>query len=266
MIVALLQLIYISREGISFVYPFNDIYHFILNLGFASHWGFEYGHSFNAPVWSVSIEVLLYTIFFVTAFWGRGNLIFVLFISIFSIILFKFYGNIILQGISLFYLGGVVFHITQLVSRDYQFLKYFIWIFTATIWLTVIINFYVVDIANMLRTYGSYGKILLLIFTNYILFPITICCIALIEIERGEFLKRISWIGDITYSSYLLHFPLQLFFALLVSYNIISPDSYLNSGFFAIFFMILIPSSYVTYIKFERPVQKMIRDHLLTYR
>ena len=52
--VAVLQFFYISRENTSFVYPFNDTFHFLLNIGFASHWGFQSGWSFNAPVWSVT--------------------------------------------------------------------------------------------------------------------------------------------------------------------------------------------------------------------
>lgn len=65
--VALLQSMYRSQHGRSFIYENNDITHFILNLLFASHWGFERGHSFNAPVWSVSHEVLLYAAFFLFA-------------------------------------------------------------------------------------------------------------------------------------------------------------------------------------------------------
>ena len=63
--VVLLQQIYRSISGDFFVYPFNDAYHFVLNLGFASSWGLEKGWSYNAPVWSVSVEILLYILFFV---------------------------------------------------------------------------------------------------------------------------------------------------------------------------------------------------------
>ena len=42
----------------------NDIYHFVLQLFFISSWGFENGHSFNTPIWSVSIEIAIYGVFF----------------------------------------------------------------------------------------------------------------------------------------------------------------------------------------------------------
>lgn len=64
LVVALLQLLFISHEGNFFVYPFNDINNFILHLGFANAWSSSSVMSFNAPAWSVSIEVLLYCLFF----------------------------------------------------------------------------------------------------------------------------------------------------------------------------------------------------------
>lgn len=54
----------INAIGSYFVYPNNDIKHFLLNLFFASSWSFESGHSFNGPIWSVSVEVLLHALFF----------------------------------------------------------------------------------------------------------------------------------------------------------------------------------------------------------
>ena len=65
-LVALLQAVYVARNIKPFVFQYNDAYHFLLNLSFTSGWGFQKGWSFNAPVWSVSIEILLYFLFF---FW-----------------------------------------------------------------------------------------------------------------------------------------------------------------------------------------------------
>src|SRR5690606_2751289 len=45
------------------IYPYNDLYHFVLNLFFVSHWGLEAGDSFHAPIWSVSVEVFIYILF-----------------------------------------------------------------------------------------------------------------------------------------------------------------------------------------------------------
>jgi peptidoglycan/LPS O-acetylase OafA/YrhL len=53
------QFLMLRYFGSFFVYPNNDLYHFLLQLVFASNWGFERGNSFNGPVWSVSVEVFL---------------------------------------------------------------------------------------------------------------------------------------------------------------------------------------------------------------
>jgi peptidoglycan/LPS O-acetylase OafA/YrhL len=46
------------------IYPNNDLKHFLLNLVFAVRWGLEDAIAFNAPVWSVSVEILAYVSFF----------------------------------------------------------------------------------------------------------------------------------------------------------------------------------------------------------
>lgn len=99
-----------------FVYPFNDTYDFFLNLFFASAWGFEKGYSFNAPVWSVSVEVLLYAIFFVFCRIFNLNfiaLLFVIFVGHLLHSLSDAYGlndvDVIAGGVRKFFVGGFVF-------------------------------------------------------------------------------------------------------------------------------------------------------------
>src|ERR1700704_5409881 len=65
--VAFLQFLFKAQIGHFFVFPANDARHFILNLLFIQQWGWKWDWSFNAPTWSVSIEVLLYVLFFVIA-------------------------------------------------------------------------------------------------------------------------------------------------------------------------------------------------------
>ena len=64
-LVVFLQIYYFKNFNDYYIYQFNDLKHFLLNLSFISFWGFEDGLSFNGPIWSVSIEVLLYLIFYI---------------------------------------------------------------------------------------------------------------------------------------------------------------------------------------------------------
>ena len=59
-----LQAIYFAKKDYFFVYQNNDVPHFIYQLFLASNWGFEKGSSFNGPIWSISVEVLIYCFFF----------------------------------------------------------------------------------------------------------------------------------------------------------------------------------------------------------
>lgn len=258
-LVALFQLLYVSRHGYSFIYQFNDLYHFFLQLGFASNWGFQSGWSFNGPIWSVSIEVILYFIFFLSALYRQGDRLFCLLVSVISITLLYLTDQPVFEGLSLFFLGGFLYNVLIKLSNKDSSLKLLIYIFTAISWLLVILNFYIIDFSNLLLNQGFVGLILLKLFPIYILFPLTVGSLVLLEIDRGITLKRLSWIGDITYSSYLLHFPLQLLFALAVSYGIINPKFYLELKYLILFYIILIPLSYIVHQKFERPMQKAIR-------
>ena len=60
-----------STQGAYFVYPNNDLFHFILQLTCSSAWGaWPHRNAFNGPFWSVSVEILLYALFFVVCKFG----------------------------------------------------------------------------------------------------------------------------------------------------------------------------------------------------
>ena len=266
LLVAILQKIYITQNPYYFVYQFNDAYHFVLNLFMATRWGFEEGWSFNAPIWSVSIEILLYIAFFVIASRRWGSPFFCLTISLasFVAIVSRPAHHPLFEGLALFFLGGFVFYATSIMATKPLKFKSIVYFVAITAWILTIINVYLFSFADLFPTTSDimnnvfhYG------FLFYILFPFTVASVALVEIDKGQFLQSLSWLGDITYSSYLLHFPLQLVFALAVSYGILKSDFYLQPIYLIIFFAILIPISYFTFIRFERPAQKFLRQKML---
>lgn len=62
--VLILQAMAWAIDGHHFVDQNNDAWHFLLQFFFASNWGLESAASFNGPVWSISVEVLVYFLFF----------------------------------------------------------------------------------------------------------------------------------------------------------------------------------------------------------
>lgn len=67
--VAGLQLASLQLAGHWQVYGNNDLRHFVLQLFMASNWNnWSFGLSFNGPIWSVSLEIIVYGMFFVSLF------------------------------------------------------------------------------------------------------------------------------------------------------------------------------------------------------
>jgi len=132
------------------------------------------------------------------------------------------------------------------------------------LWIITVVDFYLLNVSMFITSLGKYGILFLKVYPYYILFPLTLCSLVLVEIDRGPFSKTISWVGDMTYSMYLLHFPLQLAFALAVSYGLLKAEFYLCTEYLLLYLGMLIPLSYFMHIAYEKPIQIRIRNKFKT--
>ena len=120
LLVAAGQLCFKASAGAYFVYPYNDLYHFFLNLFFASSWGFEKGLSYNAPVWSVSVEVALYALFFVLCKLLPIRAVVLIVIAIVGFFLAGTIDTPLSRGLPAFFLGGCAYlSYRQIVKRKW---------------------------------------------------------------------------------------------------------------------------------------------------
>jgi peptidoglycan/LPS O-acetylase OafA/YrhL len=99
------------------------------------------------------------------------------------------------------------------------------------------------------------------IWAILVLFPLTILSLALIETRRGSLGKRLSFLGDVSYSSYLIHFPLQLTVVIVTSQLGINRDLFYSPFFLLIFFFLLLSLSLASHRYFEIPLQQLVRRH-----
>ena len=266
-IVLILQIVFWNVRNEYFVYQFNDIHHFLLNLSLTNHWGAQKGFSFNGPIWSVSIEILLYFIFFTFAKKNILNPFVSVFIVFTSFILMRLAYQPVFLGTTLFFLGGTVFYLIEKQNKN-RIINLSIFLIALISWVIVLINHYYLPINEHVTNFGLIGKIANSIFRDFILFPSTLYSLIIFELMLSNkntgitFLKKISWIGDISYSIYLLHFPLQMIFGLLAYYQIINSNFHEQKIYFLFFFILLIPFSYLAFNKYEKPIQTHIRKIL----
>jgi peptidoglycan/LPS O-acetylase OafA/YrhL len=284
LLVAIAQHLTHWQDGEFFVYRHNDFFHFVLQAMFASSWGFEKGDSFNGPIWSVSVEMALYAIFFLIC---RLNFLrwWQLAISIgCGYLLTKFsHHGLIGRGMISFFAGGLSFYIFSdiLLLKPSRWTLRCLGVFTALMWIFIPINtqqnilyhFYLEHLwsQNLGQPEQSVmGWICLntlpYISFEFLLFPLTIITLALWETNYGRLSQRLSLLGNISYSSYLLHFPLEIICSgVALSLSIPKTFFYTPVAFIS-FFIVLILLSFYSYQFLERPCQLFIRERFARYR
>lgn len=239
-----LQVIYRDSHGSYFVYQQNDLYHAILNILMIPAWGFESGWSFNAPVWSVSIEMMLYGIFFLICLLGRRGLYFIPAFIATGYFTFPINYKVGI-GMFSFFCGGATYILTKTVINKWNNNSILISLCAFIAAWSIIIHFGVSNIF-LISAFG---------FTSLILFLTTLSTIPLCN----DFFHKFRWIGDISYSSYLIHFPLQIIFSLCADALGYERDIFYSSKSIVIFMMVLIPLSLLTHHYFEIKSQRYMR-------
>jgi peptidoglycan/LPS O-acetylase OafA/YrhL len=249
LLVALLQAVYHGVSGYFFVYQDNDLRHFLLQLFMASNWGAELDYSFNGPIWSISIEVLVYAAFFPLLLATRSAWLNVLVVAVCVNA-----SGYIPACFAFFYIGGLA-----AMARRAVMSARFRSAFEGTAWLAVFV-LPLLAWSVMRDQIGLLDYQLLLAYT-----PILLFCLSREFVVPVAIQKLVEAAGNMTYSSYLLHFPIQIMIGLGFAMAG-APIPFYEPSFFAIFIATTLLASYVTYRYFEAPAQSLIRSLLLRPR
>ncbi|MFT3989904.1 MAG: acyltransferase [Luteolibacter sp.] len=273
--VAVGQQVMMATTASYFVYPYNDAYHFMLQTLFISSWGFAKGDSFNGPIWSVSIEMFLYSVFFIVSLLNLKRWWQILFFAFAGYLMIKL-GLINLgRGVLSYFLGGLSFMSFSALSRT-RFVAPIattLIILTAALWVIIPVflnsgphlkpssKFSIDDLQQITLLLNPHriGIEIKAFAFELFLFPLTVLSLALWENQRGPIFKPLALLGDISYSSYLLHFPLQLLFILVATSLSLSPEIFYHPLSLGLFFALLIPLSWSSFHFLERPCQKWLR-------
>ena len=243
---------YVSMQSFSTyqIYSQNDLFHFFTNLFFVQAWGqLGDGFSFNAPTWSVSVEIIVYFMFFaMLTILRRGKIG----VSV---------GAILLLGI---------FVNTYPTIADsmffYQCLAYF---------LTGVSIYFAITSKNWVLRFVLFS---MLIFAALFIIPtfrnkfslgiiILVCISAILDVfPVSQRLRRFRIIGELTYSVFLWHAPLQMIILMIMMQFDIS-HSIAQSPLFLLFFLALTYSvGYASYRWIEQPARKYINNRFMPAR
>lgn len=248
-----MQAIYTFRNGDSFVYPCNDAHRFILNLLFTMSWLTSKGcvHSFNGPAWSIPVEAFLYGLFFLIAYFGPKRTTGRLFLSTAMIIAgmgFYWLHHFYLLGLPVlsFYSGGLAFIIWSLIDRPLY--ARFAMFGAASLLITIILATCYLNLNER--------------FAYSAAFPVAVSLLAAMQKAFNGIGRHARILGDISYSTYLPHFPIQIVLILTIGAGIFGwqRDSVYSLGAYV---LVLVAVSTFSFYFFERPTQKFIRNKFL---
>jgi peptidoglycan/LPS O-acetylase OafA/YrhL len=248
-VVAALQILSQAACGHEQIYGNNDVWHFLLNLFFASHWGLEKGSSFNGPVWSVSLEILIYA-----AFWAT--------------LPFIYRWGVI--GPACFALLSWLLHFhTSFIHNEEALRCSFYFFLGVTAWFIFKqLNGRPIPLLAAAAIFGSVGFDVFVYRTHFgtdavgmplLLFGILLGFCALEAAGGGRLFRPARWFGDNTYGTYLWHVPIQISVLIVLDRFVGSREVALHPWFFVSFICITVVVARLSFIWVERPARAWIQ-------
>jgi peptidoglycan/LPS O-acetylase OafA/YrhL len=212
LIVAMFQMARVLCGLKQFAYNANDIHQFILNVFMLQRVGLDYGESFNAVSWTLSVEAIMYLIFFIVRKRVKTQKQFIFYCTLLIFLGFScckistdfpLFNAYIGRGLVAFYWGCILFYILDIASVSSH---KGILILICTVLLLGI------SISGSAFGYDFFGRggYVSTAYT-FILFPCMIYLVINIKFLRFIFAsKPLSFLGKISFAIYMCHIPVQL--------------------------------------------------------
>jgi len=265
-IVGIIQIISLALFNHTQLNSDIDVYHFLLHLFFVSDWGFQNNWSFNAPVWSVSIEFPIYFLFFLTLFYlKKSRFLFPIIMMIFFYYILTFVINSFQEKniISLNQFQDLAFF-NFMTCIFYFFMGSFIYSFFIKTKkfnkLGMIISFFVIIYCIYYLNTEDNNAIFHINFfpSTVVLFFSLILFFAYFDDLFNKFFKKNLSLGNTSYSIYLIHYPILLVMLIITENYFLDIKIFNNFIVFLGFVIILQIFSLISFTYFETPLRKII--------
>jgi peptidoglycan/LPS O-acetylase OafA/YrhL len=250
--IALIQLASGNLVGHYQIVGSIDITSFVENLLFISGWGLPGGGNFNGPIWSVSVELVIYAGFFFVArrIYSFGLLV-----------------------------PGFIIVATWMLVNDespvWNFPLCAFFFFTGSAlyyWLLkfrrrpVILAAPGVISLGLFVYYVASGKSAMMRFYDVqcYLFPPIVLLVGWLDFKPSfhRLIKPVKWLGNTTYSTYLWHFPIQVLILTIFSYFGWGSRIFNSPATLIIWVVGMVFLAHLSFIKLEKPLQNFVRGKL----
>lgn len=261
-IVAVLQYFFWTRTQQTFVYFHNDVPHFIANFFLIN----APVYSFNGPTWALTVEAVLYALFWplvragVLKHWPVTLLLAGAGLWMLLTPGWGVWG----RGVAGFFVGGLACAVYVSVKQSRGWFAGFA-LAALLGWTTTIVLVYLQPnlYAGLAPDAAMWARRGLNWAMLYLLFPATIIALALWDTRRAKPIPAFGWLGSISYAAYVVHFPMQLALALAIVHGL-APDDLAESGVaFMLFFVALALIARGVFVWLEEPVQRWMRKALV---
>lgn len=238
----------VSGSGKSFIYQDNALEDLFLHTLMVSHFDPRSPQSLNGPVWSVSLEILVYITFFLIMRFSPRPYLTSLVLALLVVPASMTSRNDILTVVSLFYIGGFIY---LFASRVYPTWNRF----RRQVSLAGAIALIAVQVVGVItQPHVTFPRMALLFIT-------IVTVAALLPQVRGRAGRVFGHLGNTTYSSYLVHFPLQLVAVTVMAAFGVVPDA-TSPALLISYVVVVYAVSVVVYRYFEKPAMDKIRAKL----